>query len=288
MITQSETEASCSSRQQGETTAPPNPSHATHIKRSQLSTQEEKSKLEATNLCSIMGLIISETEKCEAAVKYSQGIHRAWCTETRASSLGQNHCREAIRGLEERLAKLVRAVPHQCFTIAQLYIDKLIARNHTFLLHSLNVTRVTLVSVMVATKFFCDPDQVLPSWVYIQLLNDATTVANLKVLEMRFLAMLDFQLNISQNELDEYKKSLMDLLGTQNQAAEMISTTNADQAQIRDTANQFCDYEASMYTKRQRDQSLESVERCETISIIHQTESSESLEFSLSIDSSIQ
>lgn len=69
----------------------------------------------------------------------------------------------------------------------------------------------------------------------------------------------------------------------------MISTTNADLAQIhvRDTANQFCDYEASMYTKRQRDQSLESVERCETISIIHQTESSESLEFSLSIDSSI-
>lgn len=66
--------------------------------------------------------------------------------------------------------------------------------------------------MMVATKFFCDPDSVLPSWVYVALLNDGSTPGTLKILEMGFLAMLDFTLNVTMSEFEDYKKSVQDLI----------------------------------------------------------------------------
>ena len=71
---------------------------------------------------------------------------------------------------------------------------------------------MALVSVMVATKFFCDLDSVLPSWVYVALLNDGSTPATLRALEMGFLAMVDFTLNVTSIEFEDYKKSVKDLI----------------------------------------------------------------------------
>ncbi|XP_057869226.1 cyclin-U2-1 [Cryptomeria japonica] len=99
----------------------------------------------------------------------------------------------------ERMFKYVRCSP-SAFVVAYAYIDRLILSNPNFRLTSLNIHRLTITTVMVATKFLDD----------LHYNNDyfakvgGLTLREMNILEVEFLFMLRFRLQVTVSVFESY------------------------------------------------------------------------------------
>lgn len=107
----------------------------------------------------------------------------------------------------ERIAKY-SSCSYCCFVVGVIYMDRFIqqqrAMQRDFHIHSLNVHRILLASVMVAAKFLDDFYYSNEFWAKI----GGVPNAELNTLELEFLFMTNFDLHVSRAVYDSYREEL--------------------------------------------------------------------------------
>jgi hypothetical protein len=103
----------------------------------------------------------------------------------------------------QRIHKYFGATP-QCFVIALVYIDRVLAGNREFKITSLNVHRLAITSVLLAVKFF---DDVFYTNSYYAKVGGVRT-RELNSLETLFLRLVKWRLCVSP---EEYSQRLRDV-----------------------------------------------------------------------------
>eukprot|EP01098_Paradermamoeba_levis_P009536 TRINITY_DN3986_c0_g1_i1.p1 TRINITY_DN3986_c0_g1~~TRINITY_DN3986_c0_g1_i1.p1 ORF type:complete len:196 (+),score=18.27 TRINITY_DN3986_c0_g1_i1:178-765(+) len=92
----------------------------------------------------------------------------------------------------------------ECFIIALIYIDRLIQNNQQFCLTSLNVHRILLTSVMLASKYF--DDAFYNNSYYARV--GGITPNEINMLELEFLFLINFSLNVTPETFNSYHSLL--------------------------------------------------------------------------------
>lgn len=108
-----------------------------------------------------------------------------------------------INAYVERIAKYA-GCNKDFFIMALIYIDRLIQRNPTYLLNSLNIHRLLMTSLVVACKFSND---FFYNNAYYAMVG-GVPVSELNALELEFLYLLNFHLYIPQDLFDHYNAQL--------------------------------------------------------------------------------
>ncbi|KAJ0742602.1 putative cyclin PHO80, Cyclin-like superfamily [Helianthus annuus] len=103
----------------------------------------------------------------------------------------------------DRIFKYSRCSP-SCFVVANIYMDRLI-QSESIVLTSLNVHRLLITSIMLATKFI---DEAFFNNAYYAKVGGISR-AELNRLEMKFLFGIDFQLYVNLFTFKEYCLELM-------------------------------------------------------------------------------
>lgn len=93
---------------------------------------------------------------------------------------------------------------HQCYIVALVYIDMAIQRNSSFLISSLNVHRLLITSIMLAAKFY---DDIYYNNAYYAKIG-GIPCSEINNLELEFLFMLNFALNVPLDVFERYKQEL--------------------------------------------------------------------------------
>ena len=91
----------------------------------------------------------------------------------------------------------------ECFVLALIYIDRLITKRR-IVLDQLNVHRLLVTSVMLAAKFF--DDHYLDNQHYAAV--GGVPKAEMNVLELEFLFLLEFNLHVTRADYDMYRTAL--------------------------------------------------------------------------------
>eukprot|EP00741_Cyanophora_paradoxa_P022492 tig00021464_g21718.t1 len=104
-----------------------------------------------------------------------------------------------VQAYLERIAKYA-SCSSACFIMALIYIDRIMQREKTFIITSLNVHRLIVTAVMVAAKFMDDLYYNNNYWSKI----GGVSCAELNSLELDFLFMVDFELNVQPEVFREY------------------------------------------------------------------------------------
>lgn len=108
----------------------------------------------------------------------------------------------------ERIAKY-SSCSYCCFVVGVIYIDRFIQQQRQmkkdFHVHSLNVHRILLSSVMVAAKFLDDFYYSNEFWAKI----GGVPNNELNTLELEFLFMTNFDLHVSRSVYDSYREELL-------------------------------------------------------------------------------
>lgn len=102
----------------------------------------------------------------------------------------------------ERINKYAKCSPN-CFIIALIYIDRLIETRNV-ILSNLNVHRVLITSVMLATKVF--DDEFYKNAYYAKLGGVSTQEIN--SLELEFLSLMNFDFFVTVETFEKYQKEL--------------------------------------------------------------------------------
>ncbi|CAO3597154.1 unnamed protein product [Absidia cylindrospora] len=108
--------------------------------------------------------------------------------------------------IESYLLRILKYCPcaNECFLSLLVYFDRM-ARNHTQLrLDSYNIHRLIICGVMIASKFFSDVFYTNTRYAKV----GGLPVKELNLLELAFLRMNDFLLNIQVEELQKYGDQL--------------------------------------------------------------------------------
>ncbi|MFS7975836.1 putative cyclin PHO80, Cyclin-like superfamily [Helianthus anomalus] len=103
----------------------------------------------------------------------------------------------------DRIFKYSRCSP-SCFVVANIYMDRLI-QSESIVLTSLNVHRLLITSIMLATKFI---DEAFFNNAYYAKVGGISR-AEMNRLEMKFLFGIDFQLYVNLFTFKEYCLELM-------------------------------------------------------------------------------
>ncbi|KAH8739264.1 cyclin [Cryptosporidium ryanae] len=108
-------------------------------------------------------------------------------------------------------AYLMRIAQHfccsnECFVLAIVYVGRIIKLNKNFSLTLLNVHRVILTAIMLATKFF---DDVYFSNAFYANIS-GVGARELNSLEIYFLRLIKFQLFVTETEYELYKNLIME------------------------------------------------------------------------------
>lgn len=106
-----------------------------------------------------------------------------------------------------------------CFVVALIYIDRIIQRNASFMITSLNIHRLLITSVMVAAKFF---DDIYYDNAYYAKVGGIPT-AEMNSLELEFLFMINFTLNVTPEVYRQYEHELMMHFRVQAPAGDGVS-----------------------------------------------------------------
>lgn len=109
----------------------------------------------------------------------------------------------SIADFLDRLRRLFSCT-NECFILALIYIHRIIKFCNGFRVCNLNVHRLLVTSVMLATKF-CD-DTYSSNTVYAQAGYVSTNKLN--DLEWNFLVLINYTLYVSPTEYDQYRRSL--------------------------------------------------------------------------------
>ncbi|GJP34899.1 hypothetical protein CLOM_g19380 [Closterium sp. NIES-68] len=109
-------------------------------------------------------------------------------------------------GLDKYLDRIFKYAncSYSCFVVAYIYVDRMIERQPDMLLTNLNIHRLLVTSVMVATKFF---DDAYFNNAYYAKVGGVTT-GEMNRLELEFLFRIDFRLNITSDDFASYCKLL--------------------------------------------------------------------------------
>ena len=102
----------------------------------------------------------------------------------------------------ERINKYAKCSPN-CFIVALIYIDRLIETRNV-ILSTLNVHRVLITSVMLATKVF--DDEFYKNAYYAKLGGVSTQEIN--SLELEFLSLMNFDFFVTVETFEKYQKEL--------------------------------------------------------------------------------
>ena len=108
----------------------------------------------------------------------------------------------------ERINKHAKCSPN-CFIIALIYIDRLIETRNV-ILSLLNVHRVLITSVMLATKVF--DDEFYKNAYYAKL--GGVTTQEMNSLELEFLQLMNFDFFVSVETFEKYQKELMEFVSS--------------------------------------------------------------------------
>lgn len=127
------------------------------------------------------------------------------------------------RRIEEKLVKLMRALklPHQCLTIAYLYIGKAVSKmaSKTFFLSTSIVENLMITALVLAAKFYCETQDVVINADIAKLLCslNKSTEFDLNAMEATFADLVDFDLFVSQQEYNKEAGKLNILLSKARQ-----------------------------------------------------------------------
>lgn len=102
----------------------------------------------------------------------------------------------------ERINKYAKCSPN-CFIIALIYIDRLIETRNV-ILSTLNVHRILITSVLLATKVF--DDEFYKNAYYAKLGGVSTQEMN--SLELEFISLMNFDFYVTQDTFEKYQKEL--------------------------------------------------------------------------------
>jgi Cyclin len=93
---------------------------------------------------------------------------------------------------------------NECFTLALIYVDRLIQRNN-FLLTELNVHRVIITAVLLAAKFF--DDAYYNNAYYAKV--GGVHISEMNSLEVDFLFRINFSLHVTTELFEKYRMELL-------------------------------------------------------------------------------
>lgn len=113
----------------------------------------------------------------------------------RAPSIG-------IKDYLQRISKF-SGCSDECFVLGLIYIDRLITKKR-IILDPLNVHRLLVTSVMLAAKFF--DDHYLDNQHYAAV--GGVPKGEINTLELEFLFLLEFNLHVTQDDYEMYRKAL--------------------------------------------------------------------------------
>eukprot|EP00930_Biecheleria_cincta_P084714 TRINITY_DN74161_c0_g1_i1.p1 TRINITY_DN74161_c0_g1~~TRINITY_DN74161_c0_g1_i1.p1 ORF type:complete len:193 (+),score=25.57 TRINITY_DN74161_c0_g1_i1:100-678(+) len=105
-----------------------------------------------------------------------------------------------IRDYLQRIAKYFQC-SRECFVLCLVYIDRIVKLHPDFTICNLNIHRLLVTSVMLAVKFF---DDVYYSNAYYAKVGGVRT-RELNVLECQFLQLIDWRLQVTPQEYDQYR-----------------------------------------------------------------------------------
>jgi len=116
--------------------------------------------------------------------------------------------------LEDRILKYA-GCSEETFILALIYMDQVVQFNPEFVISSLNVHRLLITSIMLASKFF---DDVYYNNAYYARVGG---ISNLEVnsLEMEMLRMISFSLFVQPDQYERYRCSLYSHVTPQRAAA---------------------------------------------------------------------
>lgn len=112
----------------------------------------------------------------------------------------------SIQGYLERINKYAKCSPN-CFIVALIYIDRLIEIRN-IVLTSLNVHRILITSVLLATKVF--DDEFYKNAYYAKL--GGVSTAEMNTLEIEFLSLVNFKLSVSLETFEKYQQELQSFM----------------------------------------------------------------------------
>jgi hypothetical protein len=101
----------------------------------------------------------------------------------------------------------------ECYVLALVYIDRILQRHEGFQVTYLNVHRLFITAIVVATKF--QDDKYFSNAYYSRV--GGVAVNELNMLEVRFLRLIGFNLCVTPEEYENYRWSVMDATCTQKQ-----------------------------------------------------------------------
>mmetsp|Transcript_21764 Transcript_21764/g.73209 ORF Transcript_21764/g.73209 Transcript_21764/m.73209 type:complete len:224 (-) Transcript_21764:367-1038(-) len=109
--------------------------------------------------------------------------------------------------LVDRILKYA-GVSEETMILALIYIDLVVQCNPAFVITSLNIHRLLITSVMLASKYF---DDLYYNNAYYARVG-GISVAEVNNLEMEMLRMISFSLYVAPEQYDRYRSSLYDQL----------------------------------------------------------------------------
>lgn len=92
----------------------------------------------------------------------------------------------------------------ECYIIALVYVDTIIQRNKAFVISSLNIHRLLITSIMLAAKFY---DDIYYNNAYYAKIG-GVPCHEVNNLELEFLFMINFTLNVPQEVFNRYRHEL--------------------------------------------------------------------------------
>jgi len=128
----------------------------------------------------------------------------------------------------ERIAKYSNC-SEECFILALIYIDRLIQKNGTFLVNSLNVHRLLITSIMVGVKFF--DDQYFNNAFYGKL--GGISCKEINLLETEFLFLINFNVHVETDVYNTYNERLM------SQVQPLESDKEQQEEQVEESMEMF-------------------------------------------------
>eukprot|EP00923_Selenidium_pygospionis_P002041 GHVN01003152.1.p1 GENE.GHVN01003152.1~~GHVN01003152.1.p1 ORF type:complete len:129 (+),score=0.29 GHVN01003152.1:389-775(+) len=110
---------------------------------------------------------------------------------------------------------------NECFVLSLVYIDRIVkVHKEKFSVSILNIHRLLITSVMLAAKFF---DDVYYSNAFYARVGGVKT-REINVLETHFLSLINYQLFVSPQEYDQYRKQVVQACQTGDQVGSQSST----------------------------------------------------------------
>jgi hypothetical protein len=138
---------------------------------------------------------------------YIQSLGRVFETLCSKSAAKSQTCFDGVKpppiALADYIERIYTYVPcsAECYVLALVYIDRILQRHPEFQVTPLNVHRLFITAIVVATKF--QDDKYFSNAYYSRV--GGVHVKELNMLEVRFLKLVGFNLCVNPDEYENYR-----------------------------------------------------------------------------------